>query len=352
MRRWHTERDARRADLLLGAHEALRHRLLRHEERTRDLLRAQTAERAQRQRDLRVELQRGMAAGEDELEALVRDRRLVHLVLRPRGHVEQPRLGGERPVPADAVDRAVPCGGGQPRPRALRRPVAGPALRGERERLLRGLLGEVEVAEEADQRCDDAAPFVAEGLVEGHRLVLDRRPDLDRAAEPRGGNARRELDRRVEVVGLEDEVAAERLLDGDERAVRRQGLPVLHAHGRRQLGRLHPDARRHARRLVDRLVVGGDPLLLFRRQRGPSLLVVRRRGVALVDQHHVLHLVLLLDGSPMRRTGDAEMDTPTCRVALPRLERARPRRGRARGATRRRAGTCRARSGRSGASRR
>jgi hypothetical protein len=45
-------------------------------------------------------------------------------------------------------------------------PVAGPALRGDRKRLLGGFLGEVEVAEEADQRREDAAPLVAEDLLE------------------------------------------------------------------------------------------------------------------------------------------------------------------------------------------
>ncbi|MEA2298336.1 MAG: hypothetical protein QOF77_1272, partial [Solirubrobacteraceae bacterium] len=45
-------------------------------------------------------------------------------------------------------------------------PVAGPARGGHRERLLRGLLGEVEVAEEADQGGEDVPPLVAEDLVE------------------------------------------------------------------------------------------------------------------------------------------------------------------------------------------
>jgi len=46
--------------------------------------------------------------------------------------------------------------------------IMGPALRGDRERLLVGFLGEVEVAEEADQAGEDAAPLVAEDLLEGH----------------------------------------------------------------------------------------------------------------------------------------------------------------------------------------
>jgi len=46
------------------------------------------------------------------------------------------------------------------------RPVAGPALGGDRERLLGGFLGEVEVAEEADEGGEDAPPLLAEDLVE------------------------------------------------------------------------------------------------------------------------------------------------------------------------------------------
>jgi hypothetical protein len=41
-----------------------------------------------------------------------------------------------------------------------------PTLGGDRERLLSGLLGEVEVAEVADQVGEDTAPLVAEDPVE------------------------------------------------------------------------------------------------------------------------------------------------------------------------------------------
>ena len=73
---------------------------------------------------------------------------------------------GERAIAADPVDRTVAGGGNQPRPRVLGRPVARPPLHRDRERLLRGFLGEIEVAEEADQGGDDAAPFVAEDVLE------------------------------------------------------------------------------------------------------------------------------------------------------------------------------------------
>jgi len=83
------------------------------------------------------------------------------------GYLEQARLGQQRAVAADAVDRTPasrrhePAGG--VRRCALRRPAFG----GDRKRLLRGLLGEVEVAEEADERIEDAPPQLAEGLLEG-----------------------------------------------------------------------------------------------------------------------------------------------------------------------------------------
>ena len=44
--------------------------------------------------------------------------------------------------------------------------VPWPTLGGDGEGLLRGFLGELEVAEEADQTGEDAAPLVAEDLLE------------------------------------------------------------------------------------------------------------------------------------------------------------------------------------------
>ena len=44
--------------------------------------------------------------------------------------------------------------------------VAWPPVGSDGERLLRGFLGEIEVAEEADQGGQDAAPFLAEDAIE------------------------------------------------------------------------------------------------------------------------------------------------------------------------------------------
>jgi hypothetical protein len=107
-----------------------------------------------------------VAAGEHELEALVGEGGLVHGVLRHERHVEESRLRGERALAPDAVKRAVARRGDQPGAGAGRPAVARPALGGDRERLLSGLLGEVEVAEEADQRSEDPAPLLPEDLLE------------------------------------------------------------------------------------------------------------------------------------------------------------------------------------------
>jgi hypothetical protein len=66
----------------------------------------------------------------------------------------------------DAVDRAVSGRRHEPRAGVLRGAVARPALGGDRERLLRGFLGELEVAEEADQGSKDSAPLLAEDVLE------------------------------------------------------------------------------------------------------------------------------------------------------------------------------------------
>jgi hypothetical protein len=83
-----------------------------------------------------------------------------------RRKVEQAVLCSQRASPPDAIDRPVARGRDQPRARIFRRSVARPPLRGGRERLLGDLLGKVEVAEEANEGSEDAAPLVAEDLLD------------------------------------------------------------------------------------------------------------------------------------------------------------------------------------------
>ena len=130
----------------------------------RYLRRRQSTEGPQRERNLRLESECGMAAGEDQLEPLVLDHRVVKFVHHRFWHFQLPGLFGERPVASDPIDRAVARGDRQPSAGIRRNPVVGPPLRGDRERLLGSLLGEVEIAEEADQRGKYTPPLVAEDV--------------------------------------------------------------------------------------------------------------------------------------------------------------------------------------------
>jgi hypothetical protein len=75
-------------------------------------------------------------------------------------------LRRQRAIAPDAVDRPIACRGREPCPGIGWRAVARPPLGRDGERLLNGLLGEVEVAEEADQGGEDPAPLIAEGVLE------------------------------------------------------------------------------------------------------------------------------------------------------------------------------------------
>jgi len=109
-----------------------------------------------------------VAAGEDQAEPLVGHRFVALIVgLQLREPLQELRLARERALPADAVDRAVARGRDQPGARILRRSVARPALECGRDRVLKGVLRELEVAEDGDQDCENAAPLLAEDGFDG-----------------------------------------------------------------------------------------------------------------------------------------------------------------------------------------
>ena len=161
-------RDARVGDLAPRPHEALRHRRRRHEEGAGDVGDLEPRHRAQRERDLRVEGERGVTAREDQAQPLVagRDR------LAARGRHRQ--LGPLVVGPAQEVDRPVPRGHGQPGRRVGRRPVRLPADERGGERVAGGVLGERPVARQPDQARHDAGPVRPVGA--GDRLGRRRHP--------------------------------------------------------------------------------------------------------------------------------------------------------------------------------
>ncbi len=169
----HPERNGGRLDLALGPHQSLRHRLFRHQKGPGDFVGGEATEGAQRQGHLSLDGERRVTAGEDELQALIRKTHSWHGALRGGLALQEDRLGRQGLVAANAVDGTVARRGQQPGPSVVGIPIAGPALGGDGEGLLSGLLGEIEVTEEADQGSDDAAPFVSERLLEDcyHSMV-------------------------------------------------------------------------------------------------------------------------------------------------------------------------------------
>ena len=162
----HAERNPRLLDLPLGPNEPLGHRRLGHEEGPRDLVGLKPAERPERERNLRIQVQRRMRAGEDQLEALVGEARVGDLVLHRLGHLQELRPGRQRSLAAEPVDRPVSSGHDEPARRIVRHAVPRPALDGDGKRLLDGFLGAIEVTEEADHRGKDPPPLPAEDLLD------------------------------------------------------------------------------------------------------------------------------------------------------------------------------------------
>jgi hypothetical protein len=86
----------------------------------------------------------------------------------------------------------------------------------------------------------DRVPRVAEDRLEDLRSTTGR---SSTASPIRAGGIRTAtLDRGVEVVGVEEPVAGQRLRDGDAPPVRGQRPAVLHADGGRRLGGLQLEA--------------------------------------------------------------------------------------------------------------
>jgi hypothetical protein len=173
----HRERYARVPDLVLGPGQPLAHGVERDEERKRDLVGGQSAEGAQRERHLRLDGERRVTAGEDQLQPLVGNGGGVAHESLPslrRGLEvagEHFHLGGEDLPAAQLVDGAVMRGHDQPAGGVGRFPVPGPAFGRDSERLGGGVLSQFDVAENPDQGGQHAPPLVAEDGVKRHGSV-------------------------------------------------------------------------------------------------------------------------------------------------------------------------------------
>ena len=177
-RRRHLIRDAGVANLRLGAHDALGQCRRSSQEGARDLLGGETADLAQGQRDARLRRQGGVAAGEDQAQPVVRDALFVPLFL-VLGVVvdlgsERRQRGVEPGAPANAVDGLEPAGRHQPGPGVGRYAILCPLFQRGGECIVQRVLGEVEVAEQANEGGEDTARLGLVDLVHQPAHLLSR----------------------------------------------------------------------------------------------------------------------------------------------------------------------------------
>ena len=148
-------RDTRVANLRLCPDDALRDGWRVHQKRPPDLLRLQPAHFAQRQRDLRIQRQRRMTAGEDQPQPIVLDTLFACLGRLRSDRAELlGKLQQRRVMPcaaANAVDRLEAARRHEPGARVVWQAVTGPLLDGRSKGVVHGLLCAIEIAEQANE---------------------------------------------------------------------------------------------------------------------------------------------------------------------------------------------------------
>jgi hypothetical protein len=176
-------------DLGLGAHDALRDRRRGHQEPVRDRLGGQPADLAQRQRDLRVGGECRVAAGEDEAQPIGLERRIVGLgCCKGLDALDMIVLRLEACASPNPVDRLESAGRDEPGRRVCRQTFARPLLERRADGVVQRFFGELEVAQQADQRGEHAARLAAVDRLDVDRGTRTAKPfDKLRQASYRGG---------------------------------------------------------------------------------------------------------------------------------------------------------------------
>src|ERR1700674_3985782 len=155
-------RDARIADLALGTDQSLSHRRFGDQEGARDLGGGEPSQESERQGNLHADGERRVATGEDQAQPVIaHDALLGRFAL----GMQQDGLGvtvlaGR--LPAKAIDRPVAGGGDDPARRTGRQSTGWPSLHRRREGVLDRLLGNVDVAEDANQHGHRASVLFTE----------------------------------------------------------------------------------------------------------------------------------------------------------------------------------------------
>src|SRR6266566_6015331 len=214
--------------------------------------------------------------------------------------------GGLTPQP---IQRLVAGSGHDPAARVGRNTRRRPALSRHGKGLLDRLLGEVDIAEEADQgghrppRALPVGPLQGGSVRTRHALLLRdllEGPDLHRRSTG-GGSLGRPVERGVQVGGLDDPETAQLLLGLRERPVGGDDLAALGANDRGRAWRVQA-AREHPR--PRRLELGVE-----RVDRLVCLLCLRARAFGLSLDHVHGEQVLLHVSSPFVRPAPSRLSS-------------------------------------------
>src|SRR5207249_2431355 len=131
-----------------------------HEKCTGDLRRRESAERAQRQGDLSFLREGRVAAREDEPQTVVEPSRHIVVLCEVRGgrrlSNEEPLLLGANALAAETIERLATRRRHDPPGGRFRDALSWPVHNCRGEGLLERVLSDVEIACEANQRCEDA----------------------------------------------------------------------------------------------------------------------------------------------------------------------------------------------------
>ena len=269
MRGRHPERDARGADLALGAHEPLRHRRLGDQEGAGDLVGASGPPRV---RSVSATCASTASAGWQQVNrSSSRSSGIVvviHLHLDGLRDLQEPGLLGERaiaPIRSIARLRAVVT--------SHARGLPGVPSRGQRSAAIANASCAASSARSKSPRKPIRAARTRphSSRKTRSRIAITPRAGRTSIAPPSRarGDPRRELDRGVEVVGLEEQIAAEDSLISTKGPSVVSVLPSCTRTVVAVSGRSSPHPGVTPGGLVDGLVVRGDRPLLVLGQRGP-----------------------------------------------------------------------------------
>src|SRR6266702_5626831 len=151
-------------NLSLCPYQALCHCWKRYKEGASNLSSREAAQRMQCEGDLGFQRQSRMTASEHELEPFVGNRSLFHvlfssLLLMLKQHLQHNLFACKRVFTAQAINGLVPGCSSYPRARIMGNAIDRPALKGHEQRILQGILGQLEISHSTNQSSENAVCF-------------------------------------------------------------------------------------------------------------------------------------------------------------------------------------------------